>query len=82
MPVFIFPYYKSMAAISCRCHSNQSSYPIWTKKQYDSFPLPIDAICDIWQNSVSWFQKRCRLKMLTTTTDDDGRTDDGCLPIL
>ena len=31
---FLFPHYKSMGIISC--HSNQSSYP-----------LPIDAICEI-----------------------------------
>ena len=43
-----------MATISC--HSNQSSYPIGTKKtnkkttnkQYYSFPPPIDAICEKW----------------------------------
>ena len=70
------------------CHSNQSSYPIGTKKkkkkkkkkQYYSFPLPIDAILEIWQESASWLQRRCRSKMLTTTTE--GLTDDGCLAIL
>ena len=39
---FHFSRYKSMAS----CHSNQSSYPIGTKKQQYSFPLPIDAICE------------------------------------
>ena len=54
---FHFFHYKSMETISC--HSNQSSYPIGTKrkkkektnkkkKQYYSFPLPIDAMCEIW----------------------------------
>ena len=41
------------------------------QKQYYSFPLPIDAVCEIWQESASWLQRRCRLKMLTT--------DDACL---
>ena len=73
MPIFIFSHYKSMVTISC--HSNQSSYPIGTKKQYYSFPLPIDAIYEVWRESASWLQ-RCRLKMLTT--DDDDATD-ACL---
>ena len=72
MPIFIVSHYMSMATISC--HSNQSSYPIGTK-QYYSFPLPIDAMCEIWPESASWLQRRCRLKMLTDD-DDDGRTDD------
>ena len=42
---FHFSHYKSMETISC--HSNRSSYPIGTKKQYYSFPLPIDAMCEI-----------------------------------
>ena len=66
------------------CHSNQSSYPIGTKKKKQhniSFPLPIDAICEIWKESASQLQRRCRLKKLTDdgrqmTTDDDGRTTD------
>ena len=62
-----------MATISC--HSNQSPYPIGTKKQYHSFPLPIDAICEIWGELASWLQRRCHLKMLTT----DGWTPDPCL---
>ena len=52
------------------CHSNQSSYPIWTKKKkkkntqkntqqqqqqqqetYNSYALPVDAICEIRQES-------------------------------
>ena len=43
---FHFSHYKSMETISC--HSNQSSYPIGTKKHNYSFPWPIDAICEIW----------------------------------
>ena len=43
---FLLSYYKSMATISC--HSNQSSYLIGTKNKYYLFPLPIDAICEIW----------------------------------
>ena len=42
---FLFSHYKSMGTISC--HSNQSSYPIGIKKHNFSFPLPIDAICEI-----------------------------------
>ena len=34
-----------MGTISC--HSNQSSYLIGIKKHNFSFPLPIDAICEI-----------------------------------
>ena len=57
------------------CHSNQSSYPNGTKKkQYYSFPLPIGSVREIWRESASWLQRRCRLKMLTDgRTDDDGR---------
>ena len=65
-----FSHYKSMGTISC--HSNQSSYPTGTKKRNYSFPRPIDAICEIWKESASRLQRRCRLKMLT-----DGRTMDG-----
>ena len=62
---FHFSHYKSMETISC--HSNQSFYPIGTKKkQYYFSPLPIDAMCEILQESASWLQRRCRLKMLTT----------------
>ena len=64
-----------MANISC--HSNYSSYLIGTKKQYCSFTLPIDAICEIWLESASWLQRRCRLKMLMM--DNDGQTTDACL---
>ena len=37
-----------------------------SKKQYYWFPLPIDAIYEIWRESASWLQRRCCLKMLTT----------------
>ena len=66
-----FFHFKLMATISC--HSNQSSYLIGKKKQYYSFTLPIDAICEIWQESASWLQ-RCRLKMLKT----DGQRMPAC----
>ena len=60
-------------------HSNQNSYPIGEKtKQSNSFPLPVDAICEIWQESASE-------EMSFENVDDDNgrrRTDDGCLPIL
>ena len=58
------------------CHSNRSSYLTGTKNNIVRSPPPIDAICEIWQESVSWLQRRCRLKMLTT---DDRRTTDACL---
>ena len=74
------PHYKSVATICC--HSNQSSDPIGTKKKEQYFSssspppppprLPIDAICEIWQESASWLQRRCRL--LTT---DGRKTTDG-----
>ena len=48
------------------CHSNQSSYPIGTKKKKHkySFPQSIDAICEIWKESASRLQGRSRLNML------------------
>ena len=73
---FHFSHYKSMGTISC--HSNQSSLSDRNKKHNFSFPLPKDAMCVIWKESGSRFQRRCRLKMLT----DDGRTEAGCLYIL
>ena len=77
---FFFSHYKSMGTISC--HSNQSSYPIGIKTQL-SFPLPIDAISEIWKESASRLQRRCRLKMLTDGRRTDGlQTDDGYLHIL
>ena len=76
---FHFSHYKSMETISC--HSNQSFYPIGTKKQYYLSTLHIDAMCEILQESASWLQRKCHLKMLTTD-DWRRRTDDGCLPIL
>ena len=69
---FHFSHYKSMETISCH-----SPYPIGKKKQYYLFPLPIDAMCEIWQELASWLQRRCRLKMLTT--DNDRRTTDACI---
>ena len=78
---FLFSHYKSMGTISC--HSNQSSYPIGTKKKHNfPFPLPIDAVCEISKESASRLQRRCRLKMLTDGRTTDGRTDDGYLHIL
>ena len=71
---FHFSHYKSMETISC--HRNQSFYPIGTKNLFLS-PLPIDAMCKILQESASWLQRRCRLKMLTT--DDWRRRTDACL---
>ena len=47
-----------------RCHSNQRD-----KKQYFLFPLPINAICEIWRESASE-------EMSFENVDDDGRTDD------
>ena len=38
------------------------------------FPTPIDAICELWKESASWLQRRCRLKMLT-----DGWTTYVCI---
>ena len=61
---FHFSHYRSMVTVSC--HSNQSSYPIGIKKHNYSFPRPIDAIGEIWQESASWFQRRCCFKMLMT----------------
>ena len=57
-----FSHYKYVESLSC--HSNQSSYP--TKKNTHNFssPLPVDALCVIWEKSASRLQRRCRLKML------------------
>ena len=55
------------------CHNHQSSYPIGTKKYNYSLPPPIDAICEIWKESASEEK---------SFENVDGRTDDGCLPIL
>ena len=60
------------------CHSNQSSYPIGTKTNIICSPVPIDAECEIWQESGSWLQRIYRLKMLTLMMDDE-RTTDACL---
>ena len=70
---FHFSHYMSVETISC--HSNQRSYPTGTKKKgYYLFPLRIDVMCEIWQESASWLQRRFCLKILTT---DGGRTTDG-----
>ena len=65
-----FSHYKSVETISC--HSNQSLYPIGTKNIIICSPPPpapsINAICEIWKQSASRLQRRCRLKKLT-----DGR---------
>ena len=66
---FHFSYYKSVETISC--HSNQSSYPIGTKKHNCSFPPSIDAICGIWEKSAS--------EEKSFENVDDGRTTDACL---
>ena len=61
------------------CHSNQSSYPIGTKKKHKySFPQFKDAICEIWKESASRLQGRSRLNMLMDGRTTDGRTD-ACL---
>ena len=81
---FHFSHYKSMETICC--HSNQSSYPIETKKNtITRSPPHIDAICEIWKESASRLQRRSRLKMLMDGRTTDAclyyTTDDGCLPI-
>ena len=68
---FHFSHYKSMETISC--HSNQSSYPIGTKNTIIRSPAPIDAICEIWKQSASRLQRRCRLKKLTDRQTTDGQ---------
>ena len=73
MLIFIFCHYKSMAG--------QPEFLFdWDKKQYYSFLLPTDAICEIWQELAS--------EMSFENVDDDGWTDydrqteDACLAIL
>ena len=70
--------------VTYSCHSNQSSYPTGTKNNlFVPLAYSEDAICEIWQESASWLQRKCHLKMLTMTmTTTDGRTDKGYLPIL
>ena len=68
MSISSFSQYKSMGTRSC--HSNQSS--LWPEQKSQLFVPPTkDAICEIWKESASRLQRRCRLKMLT-----DGQTTD------
>ena len=67
---FHFSHCKSMETISF--HSNQSSYPIGTKKHNYSFPPP--SICGTWKESAA--------EEKLSENVDDGRMDDGCPPIL
>ena len=69
---FHFSHYKSMENISC--HSNQSSYPTGTKNICFLLSPPVDAMCVIWKESATRFQRRSRLKMLT-----NGPMDARCL---
>ena len=48
------------------------------KKQYYSFPLPIDAII-MWNMAIIGFMAS---EVMSFENVDDGQTDDGCLPIL
>ena len=68
-----FSYYKSVETISC--HSNQSSYPTGIKKHNFSFPLPVDAMCNM---------ERIRLTASEEMSFEniDGWTDAGCLYVL
>ena len=63
-----FPLFPLMETISC--HSNQSSYPIGTKKHNCSFTPPINARCEIWKESASEEK---------SIENVDGRTTDACL---
>ena len=63
MPIFIFSIisqWQLYVTIATRV-LNQLG-----QKQFNSFLLPIDAICEIWYESALWLQRRCRLKMLST----------------
>ena len=75
---FHFSHYKSMETISC--HSNQSSYPIGTKKKTQLFVPPIYRFY-MWnmKESASRLQRRSLLKMLTDGGRTDGRTTNACL---
>ena len=60
------------------CHSDQISNP--TEKHIFSLPLPVDAICVIWNESASRFQRRFRVNMLTDgRLTTNGRTPDACI---
>ena len=68
MPIFIFSHYNSMATISC--HSNQSSYPIGTKKTL----LFVPPAYRCYMARIGFMAS----KEMSFENVDDGRTD-ACL---
>ena len=74
MPIFTFSHYKSMATISY--HSNQISYPIGTKNTVIRSPA---YRCYMSNMARIGFMAS---EEMSFENVDDGRTDDGCLPIL
>ena len=69
-----FPHYKSMWAFCC--HENQSFDPICHQNLIQPFPHPSAATHKILFSLAHWLQRYSSLKVLTTMTDDDGRTRD------
>ena len=64
--------------------SFEGFYYIWAQRPCDqdhlnklSFPHPMETPYEIWLQSAQWFLRRRCLKSV-----DDGRTDNGRLPIL
>ena len=72
MPIFIFPYYKSMATESCHC--NQSSYLIGTKRPLF---IPPAYRCSMWNLARVGFIA----SEMSFENVDDGQTTDTCLSI-
>ena len=56
-------------------HSNQSSHQIDSKKQNYSFPLPVNAICEIWGEMASQIQSKSHLKNVEGQQTDRWITD-------
>ena len=60
---------------SISCHSNQSPYPIKTKKHNYSFPLPVDGVmCNMRTIGPAVSEKKIFEIVDDGRTTDDGRT--------
>ena len=70
MPIFIFPIISQY----------QSSYPIGTKN--NSIHSGPAYRCNMWNMARIGFMASEEMSFENADNDDNGRTDDGCLPIL
>ena len=76
LPISTFSHYKSMETISC--HSNQSSYPIGTKKTI--LFVPPAYRCYMWNMARMSFTTSEEMSFENVDGDDDWRTDEQQLP--